>query len=101
MKLFLLIWWNLVAGTQLKCHCCPTHGGEGGYVIIYIYIYGKERTIKKFWGAKYQENIHPCKEKLMKEERKMLTKKVLDQFWVLRHFPPTPPLSQHFALSEK
>ena len=38
MKLFLLIWWNLVAGTPLKFHCCPTHGEEG---VSRVLIYGK------------------------------------------------------------
>ena len=59
MKLFLLIWWNLVAGTPLKFHCCPTHGEEG---VSRVLIYGKgqvrDRPLEKSWGAKYQENIH-------------------------------------------
>ena len=30
-----------------------------------------------------------------------LANDLLDQFRVLENYPPTPPLSQHFALSEK
>lgn len=51
MKLFLLIWWNLVAGTPLKFHCCPTHGEEG---VSRVLIYGKgqvrDRPLEKSWG---------------------------------------------------
>ena len=39
--------------------------------------------------------------KLIKEVRKMLTQKVLDQCRFLRNCPPTLSLSQTFAQSEK
>ena len=41
------------------------------------------------------------KGKLIKEVRKMLTQKVLDQCRFLRHCPPTLSLSQNSAQSEK
>ena len=97
MKLFLLIWWNLVAGTPLKFHCCPTHGEEG---VSRVLIYGKGQTIRKVMGGEIPRK-YSYKGKLIKEVRKMLTQKVLDQCRFLRHCPPTLSLSQNFAQSEK
>ena len=97
MKLFLLIWWNLVAGTPLKFHCCPTHGEEG---VSRVLIYGKGQTIRKVMGGEIPRK-YSYKRKLIKEVRKMLTQKVLDQCRFLRHCPPTLSLSQNFAQSEK
>ena len=97
MKLFLLIWWNLVAGTPLKFHCCPTHGEEG---VSRVLIYGKGQTIRKVMGGEIPRK-YSYKGKLIKEVRKMLTQKVLDQCRFLRHCPPTLSLSQNSAQSEK
>ena len=97
MKLFLLIWWNLVAGTPLKFHCCPTHGEEG---VSRVLIYGKGQTIRKVMGGEVPRK-YSYRGKLIKEVRKMLTQKVLDQCRFLRNCPPTLSLSQNFAQSEK
>ena len=101
MKLFLLIWWNLVAGTPLKFHCCPTHGEEG---VSRVLIYGKgqvrDRPLEKSLGGEVPRK-YSYRGKLIKEVRKMLTQKVLDQCRFLRNCPPTLSLSQNFAQSEK
>ena len=48
------------------------------------------------------QSLEPSNEPLTKRPTpKLRLEKMWDQFRFLRNYPPTPPLSQHFALSEK